>query len=93
MEMDRKPVTNRRQQMDQETNRMAGRERGEEEDDRRCGGVMESPYTWDNSMGKNNQAKKQMENTEGGLHTAVGEIACKARQGKTYRWTLNDNLK
>ena len=33
-------------------------------------------------MGKSAQAKEQMENAEGGLHTAVGEIAHKARQGK-----------
>ena len=35
-----------------------------------------------NNMGKSAQAKEQMENAEGGLHTAVGEIAHKARQGK-----------
>ena len=36
-----------------------------------------------NNMGKSAQAKEQMENAEGGLHTAVGEIACKARHGTT----------
>ena len=34
------------------------------------------------NMGKSAQAKEQMENAEGGIHTAVGEIAYKARQGK-----------
>ena len=31
------------------------------------------------SMGKNDQDKKQIVNAEGGFHSAVGEIACKAR--------------
>ena len=34
------------------------------------------------NMGKSAQAKEQMENAEGGIHTAVGEIAHKARPGK-----------
>ena len=53
---------------------------------------MTSPNQGYNSMGKIDQAKRQMENATGGLHTAVGQIARqgKARQGKAYFPFVND---
>ena len=43
---------------------------------------MTTHYTWYKSMGNNDQAKTHMENVEGRLHTAVGEITCNPRKGK-----------
>ena len=36
-------------------------------------------------MGKKAQVQRQMENAEGGLHTAVGEITCKINASK-WKW-------
>ena len=48
-----------------------------------------------NNMGKSDQAKEQMENAKGWIHTAVREteIACKAKQGKTTIVNIQSNTR
>ena len=50
-------LKNRGQQLGQETNRMAGQERGRE-DDKRGGGVVISPYTWEQQHGQDQPSQE-----------------------------------